>query len=353
MSGGEEKTEQPSEHKLKEARKKGRVAKSTDVVAFFSLASALLALFIFVTFFSRKSIELMSLLGFGFKNIDISLIYSSSSQALDTWFILSLPALLFAGIGSFIGNVIQFGFLFSTHPLKLDLKRLDPVSGFKRLFSKNKLVEFIKQLVKFTAVFLVIIFTVMSQIRNIIFLFRTDLSYALSSLAKLVFVLIVKVLLCFLLIAVADFFWQRFSFLKSMRMSKYEVKKEYKQQEGDPHIKSERKRIHQEAVEGMSVNNVESASVVITNPSHIAVALSYQENIHDAPVVCAKGSESRAKEIITLAHKHSVIVLRNVPLARDLHCFDINEEIPPELYDSVAEVLTFVMELNNANKDNS
>jgi flagellar biosynthetic protein FlhB len=156
-------------------------------------------------------------------------------------------------------------------------------------------------------------------------------------------------MLCFLVIALVDFFWQRWSFFKSMRMSKHEVKKEFIQQEGDPEIKLERRRIQQETLEALSSANVVDASVVITNPSHLAVALRYQESKDLAPRVIAKGVGKNAKAIIGEARRMTIPIMRNVPLARDLQWLEIDEEIPVRLYDSVAEVLTFINELNEKN----
>ena len=153
-------------------------------------------------------------------------------------------------------------------------------------------------------------------------------------------------IICFLVIALFDLLYQRYSFMKSMRMSKYEVKKEYRQQEGDPHIKQERRRMHEEIQESAGVKNIGEAAVVITNPGHIAVAIKYKDGIDQAPTLIAKGVGKRAKELIGEARNQNIPILRNVPLARDLQWLAINEEIPEQLYDSVAEVLIFIHELN-------
>lgn len=347
MSEGEEKTEQPSDFKLREARKKGQVAKSADVVALFGLFFTVAFLAFFSPFCLKKTMTfLVSLNRAGYGQTSSLLVQEAAREAFDLWFILSIPILLAAAVGALIGNLCQFGFLLSTHPIKPDLKKINPISGLKKIFSKDRLVELIKQIVKFSAVSIVIYLTVKDALFEMSLLFRLDLSSALGKVIDLISTIIVRVLLCFFAIAVFDFFWQRYSFTKSMRMSKYEVKKEYKQQEGDPHIKQERRRIQQETLESLSTSSVGDASVVITNPSHLAVAIKYDEENDQTPIVIAKGVGRLAKSIIEEARRKDVPIMRNVPLARDLQWLEINEEIPSRLYDSVAEVLTFISELN-------
>lgn len=348
---GEEKTEQPSEYKLREARKKGQVAKSADVCALMSLFCALMLLAFSCQFiFNRISNFWLRLFTKSFVPVD-HLLNNYLREALDLWIFLCLPVLLAAALGAMGGNLCQFGFLLTSHPLKPDLKRIDPVAGLKKIISKDRVVELIKQLVKFSAVFLIIYLTIKDSLRNVSMLFRLDLVNAMQMSGNLLMVIIIRVLLCFLVVAIFDFFWQRYAFLKSMRMSKYEVKKEYKQQEGDPHIKQERRRIHQEMLEEIASKNIKDASVVITNPSHLAVALKYDEKQDQAPRLLAKGIGKSAKSIIDEARHHSIPIMRNVPLARDLQWLAVNEEIPPNLYDSVAEILTFIYELNRKNSE--
>ncbi len=353
-SEASEKTEQPSEHKLRESRKKGQVAKSPDLAALASLCGVLLMVMIFSTFFFEKiRATFQTLLRRDLNAIDLVVVKGNAKNALDAWMMLSLPVLFAAGLGAMIGNVGQFGFLFSTDPIKFDLKKVDPIAGVKKLFSKNRLFEVIKQIIKFLVVFWVIYAAVKDALPNLTLLFRVDLSMSLGIIGELVKSIFVRVVLCFLVIGVADFFWQRFSFLKSMRMSKYEVKKEYIQQEGDPEIKHERRRIQQETLEELSTGNVSEASVVITNPSHVAVALRYKGYEDAVPKIISKGVGRNAKTIIGEAQRLNIPILRNVPLARDLQWLEINEEIPERLYDSVAEVLTFIQELNIKNAEAS
>lgn len=345
-SESSEKTEAPSEHKLQQARKKGQVAKSNDVAAFGSLLCAVLLLITMSSSVLQKMLGLFNpFISEGMSTIDHGLISHHIAQAFDSWVFFSLPMLFMASLGGIIFNLAQFGFLFSTHPIKFNVKKIDPIAGIKKIFSKDRLIELLKQIAKFFMVLSVIFYCVKVSIMSIIRLGRVDLSFALTVIAHVLVKIVLGVLLCFLLIAIIDFFWQRHSFLKSMRMSKYEVKKEHIQQEGDPQIKYERKRIHQETLETMASARVPEATVVITNPAHIAVALRYDDEKDEAPRVIAKGVGRLAKRIISEAVANNVPTMRNVPLARDLQWLDLNEEIPKHLYEAVAEVLNFVSEL--------
>lgn len=350
MAEGGEKTERASEFKLREARKKGQVAKSADFISLLSMGTALLAIAMLASFLFRHIRAFFDQWPLLFSKREPQALVGALSKAFDTYFMITVPILAAAMLGAIIGNVAQFGFLFTSHPLKPDLKRLSPMKGLKKIFSKDRFFELIKQCIKFILVFWIIIAAIKELLGSISRLFRLPLADALSPMDEVVFTVFSRVLWCFFIVSLIDWFWQRFSFAKSMRMSKYEVKKEYKQQEGDPHIKQERRRLHQEVIESNSMNSLEHASVLITNPSHLAIAVRYNHSIDAVPTVMAKASGSDAKALIVKAQKIRLPVIRNVVLARDLIWLDINEEIPEHLYEAVAEVLTFVMELNQKHK---
>lgn len=287
------------------------------------------------------------------KIFDQGVLQTNLKKALDQWVMLSLPIACVAMLGAILGNVGQFGLLWSSKPIEPDLKRINPLAGFKKLFSKDRAVDLVKQLGKFAVVLMIMYSAVKDALADFCLLSRLEIISGLKRVSDLVSLIIFKVFLGFFLIAILDFFWQRYAFLKSMRMSKYEVKKEYKQQEGDPQIKQERRRIHQETLESLSLNQVQDAAVVITNPQHLAVALKYDEPNDGAPIVVAKGTGLLAKMIREKANFYRIPIMRNVSLARDLQYVDLNEEIPRKLYDSVAEILLFVHELNEASKEAS
>lgn len=335
----EEKTEKPSEFKLKQGRNKGQVAKTADISAWCSLSLAALALWLTTSIYLKEISSLLSASIHNPKNFTILL-----KESYDLWLLLSLPILLSGCLGSIIGNIIQIGWLFTTHPLKPDSKRINPFTGIKKLFSIDRIIDIIKQLSKLAIIFLVSYREIRSSLPHIRGLYEISLWHGYVFISHLIVNIVIKVLLCFLVIAALDWLWSRYSFYKSMRMSKYEVKKEYHQQEGDPHLKHEQKKRHQEMLEAGSAN-IQQAKVLITNPSHLAIAIKFDENIDDTPKVCARGINLMAKALIEEAKLYEIPILRNVPLARDLSWLKINEEIPVKLYHVIAEILIFISEL--------
>lgn len=334
----EEKTEQPSLVKLKEARSKGQVAKSSDLVVVFTLLATLLFLF---AFFRQGLFKLSSYLQHCLTlRADLTALMANG---FDLWFILSLPVLFVAALAAIVATVLQTGFLYTLKPLKPDVKRLDPFSGIKKIFSQDKLIELIKQVVKFSLVLIIIIESLWSQLPSISLLSRVSLKEAPLIFEEFLWDMVKKLLVALGAVALVDLLWQRFFYLKSLRMSKDELKKEQKHQEGDPRLKEERRRLWQEAIEASSQKG---GSFVVINPEHLAIVLLYDDRVHQAPVVLAKGMGPSAKHIVQKARHEQVPIIRNVSLAKDLWWVDINAEIPENLFNSVAEILTFIYELS-------
>lgn len=259
--------------------------------------------------------------------------------ALAPWFI-------FMFIGAILFNYIQVGSLFAVEGLKPEINKLNPAEGFKQKFLKPKqYVELGKTLLKSIITFAVVASVLINEIPNIALL----LSQPAGAVVAYLFALILKigfyVALMFVGLAVGDYFLQRFMFLNQMKMSKQEVKQEYKESEGDPLIKWERKNIHREILSQNIVAAVQTADVVVVNPTHVAVALKYNRADGGAPVIVAKGAELVAKQIRDLAKKADVPMMRDVPLARALYEIELEDEIPEELYETVAEVLRWVYNL--------
>jgi flagellar biosynthetic protein FlhB len=349
-SESEEKSEAPSDFKLRQARRKGQVAKSADVATLISLAFTLLFLSFTMRWIFAQLIQYFNNLYNKIFSISKIALIPTLNESMRLWLKLSIPVLFLAALGAFMGIAGQIGFLFTTHPLKPELKKLDPIKGLKKIVSKDRLLELIKQIIKFSVIFLIIFYSIKSSLHELILLSRVELSVSLPFIAKVLSHVSIRVLLCFALIALFDLWWQRHAFFKSMRMSKYEVKKEYKQHEGDPHLKFERRRMHQELQEQAAARDIGEASVVITNPYHLAAAIRYKEDMDQAPSLIAKAYGPMAKELIAKAQRSLVPIIRNVALVRDLQFLELNEEIPEALYDSVAEVLIFIHELNKKHK---
>lgn len=354
VSSGEEKTEQATPHKLKEARKKGQVAKSVDIIAFFSFLLSFVALYGFFEVGIKKWFFYFKKINSQLNNINAESLSFLLKEGTDLWLLLSIPVLLASSLGIILASLGQFGFLFTTKTLSFSLKKINPIEGLKKIFSKNRLVELLKQLIKFSIVFFIIYRFLKDKVLTISLMTNIPNNNAFLLALEFILDITFKILLGFLAISVIDYFWQKFSFLKTMRMSKYEIKKEYKQQEGDPLLKSERKRIARELMEESSKENVKKARAIIVNPTHLAVGLEYNEKNSAAPIICAKGSQKAAKKIIRLAQYYQIPIVRNVPLARKLYHLELEQEIPESLYEVVAEVLIFINDLNNKNNnDNS
>ena len=349
--GTGEKTEEPTPQKLKQARDKGQVAKSQDAVQAIGFVGTFAV--IGLTFGSIGE-QFMELIVASFdaatREGDLPTALDVMMDAFIDTLVMSLPVLGTAFIFAVASNYMQVGFLFTIHPLKPDIKKLNPIAAIKQMISKKKLVELIKMVVKFGLVSVVTFYAVKDAVRDVVLTARMDLPAAMQVAGTIIYNIAVRVAFLFIVIAAVDFFWQRHAFKKDMMMSKYDVKQEFKQSEGDPQLKAERKALAEELLLHGSQQNVANADAVVTNPAHIAVAIKYDKDKHAAPVVVAKGLRKNAEKIKEIARQAGVPILRNVPLAQALNKLDIDEEIPEELYEAVAEVLNFVFELKEQGK---
>ena len=345
--GTGEKTEEASPQKLKQARDKGQVAKSQDAIQALSfiIVFSIVALTLPTTSTQLQEFLKGSLEAAVRRGDDLSTVLAVANEGLWMVLICSMPALGGAFVAGFAANAMQVGFMISTEPLKPDIKKLNPVDGFKNLFSKKKLVESLKQILKFVAVSWIAYDAVSESMREVILAARIDLWTGVYLGGQIILNIAKKIGLLFVIFAAADFFWQRHVFNKDMMMSKYDVKQEYKQSEGDPHQKAERKQLAEELILHGSQQNVANADAVVVNPAHVAVAIKYDKEKGGAPRVVAKGMRKNAETIKEIARQAGVPILRNIPLAQALHKLDLEEEIPEELYEAVAEVLNFVFEL--------
>jgi len=345
--GTGEKTEEASPQKLKQARDKGQVAKSQDAIQALSfvIVFSTTALTLSTTASKLRDFLAGALEAAVRRGDDLPTVLDVLWEGMWMVIVCSLPALGGAFIAAAAANYIQVGFMFTAEPLKPDIKKLNPVDGAKNLFSKKKLVESLKQLIKFIAVSYIAYDSLQMSMREVVLATRVDLWTGVYIGGQIILNIAKRIGLLFVIFAVADFFWQRHVFNKDMMMSKYDVKQEYKQSEGDPHAKAERKALAEELILHGSQQNVANADAVVVNPAHVAVAIKYDREKGGAPRVVAKGMRKNAETIKEIARSAGVPILRNVPLAQALHKLDLDEEIPEELYEAVAEVLNFVFEL--------
>ena len=344
MSDSGEKTEEPTQKKLDDSRKKGQVWKSKDLTGVFVFLVGLGAL---KASWGLIEEEIKTLFTFTFDHIgkpetlDVATghMLEMSVRAV---ILLTIPVAL---SGAIIGGLVEFlqvGALFTMDPLMPKLEKLNPISGLKNMFSKKAIVELIKNMAKITIAAYVVYGVVRDAMGMVVQTQLMDARGIMAVMSELVYRVAVRVGLVFLLFGIFDVWWQRKSFMKDMMMSKEDVKKEYKESEGDPHHKAHRKQMHQEIMESAQMESVKSADVIVTNPDHVAVALKYDREKDAAPRVIAKGLDFKAERIKELARQSDVPLLRNVPLAHSLLRVDVGQDIPEDLYDAVAEVLNFV-----------
>jgi flagellar biosynthesis protein FlhB len=262
--------------------------------------------------------------------------------------VLLFPAAMLGAL-SFVAaasNFLQVRALFAPEAVQLKFDRLNMIKGFQNLFFKTRTyLELLKNVAKLAILGALVYTAVRSSLRDIVLCSRADPLTAARLAATLMFGLLSRTGMAFLVIGMADFILQKKLYMKQQMMTKYEVKKEHKEESGDPHIRHMRRHMHQRLVAESIVRNVPKADVVVVNPTHLAIAIEYDEPSMNAPEVTAKGQGSMAQRIIALAKSNGVPIMRDVPLAHSLYSVELGSEIPEGLYEAVAEVLNWVYQL--------
>ena len=342
------KTEEPTARRLDEARKKGQVALSREVNNWFVLLAAMLALLATAPSMAadaRRLIELflrhpheLSVDPAGLARALADAVWSAAISAAPVF-----GAIVVAGVGA---GLAQAGWLWAPEVVMPKLDKISPLAGFKRLFSGTALVEFAKGIVKLGIVGWTAWWVLEPEFDTLGLYADRDLAATLALLAKLCLRLLAAVVAVMTVLAGADLLYQRLKFRRDLRMTRAELRDEYKEQEGDPMVKAKLRQIRQERARRRMMQAVPKADVVITNPTHYAVALKYDRDRMDAPVVIAKGVDRIALKIREVAEGAKVPVVENPPLARALHAtVDLDREVPQEHYKAVAEVIGYVMRL--------
>jgi flagellar biosynthesis protein FlhB len=344
-----EKTEQPTPKRIKDARKKGQVFKSNDLTqAFLFLTAA----GILVTTGGSLVLELKALL-IQFFQPDVLTGEMRSDELLrrtgDAWFrgLLSMAPLMAAlCVVAACVTFLQVKALFAPEVLKPKFEKINPAKNFENLFLKPRAyLNLLKNIVKFAIVTALVFYMLKSSLGDIALSVRMDLNQTAAMAGTLLSGLLLRLGGVFIILGAADFMIEKRLYMKGMMMSKYEVQKEYKEDEGDPTIKHIRRQLHEEVLSHDMMTNAAEADVIVINPTHIAVAVRYDEETMDAPIVTAKGQVLIAQKIVEVAKKNHVPIMRNVPLAWGLYEIELGQEIPEELYDTVAEVLNWVYQL--------
>jgi flagellar biosynthetic protein FlhB len=344
----EEKTEDATPKRRQEARNKGQVARSIEINSALVLAGVFAGLKILGPYLLQQASTFMHqwFMQLASKDFTIELTYRLFLEATFIMLKLAMPIMLVALIIGLIANYLQVGFLFSTEAVTLNLDAINPITGFQRVFSKRAIAELIKSLIKIGIVGYVAYKYILEQILFLPNLMQYDLSTSLSKVGEWVFVLAMKVALVLGIMAFFDFVYQRWEFNQNLKMSKQEIKDEHKLQDGDPLIKAKIKERQRMMAVRRMMQEVPKADVVITNPTHFAIALKYDMKTMGAPLVIAKGQDLTAKRIKEIAKEHGVIVVENKPLAQTLFkTTEVGEVIPVDLYQAVAEVLAYVYQL--------
>ncbi len=350
---GGEKTEEPTSKKLSDARDEGQVARSTDLISSAALIALFVSLKIFVARIGNQFIDTFSEF---YNNIvkvaadDFNI--GTASALLKECFLsiiqIVLPIFIIAVFVVIIVNIFQVKWKLTTKPLKPKFSKFNPITGFKKIFSKEKTVDMLKEVLKIIAIIYIAYTTLVKYSENLLRFYDMELIQAVQFIGNIVIKLGLNISIVFLIIGIADFIYQKLKFRKDMRMSKQEIKDEYKQSEGDPQIKGKIRAKMREVSQRRMMQMLPSADVVITNPTHFAAAIKYDKETSEAPMLIAKGADYLAQKIKDVAKENNIEIVENKPLARMLYYnVDVGNEIPPELYQMTAEVLAYVYNLKN------
>lgn len=348
-----ERTESPSAKRRDDFRKKGQVAQSREVQAAAMFTLLLLFWLFFAPFFWAEIREMVTAI---WRSSGEYAITTLSLMQLASYLAVSLaitlaPLFLVALLTGFFSTFLQIGWLFTTEPLIPDLSKLDPIKGMARFFSKRSLVEVIKSLLKVGLIGWIAYKTVAGEFEKALVLTEMPVENTISYLAGTAALVMAKVAGIMIVLAILDYGFVRWEMEEKMKMTKQEQKEEMKETEGDPHIKSKIRSIQQQMARRRMMAAVPGADVVITNPTHIAVALKYETGAMEAPVVLAKGQDLVAEKIREIAREHRVPLVENPPVARLLHSkVEVGQAIPEELFKAVAEILAYVYSLKGVRR---
>ncbi len=347
-----EKSEPATPKKRQEAREKGQVAKSMDLPAAFILFFSFLSFYLFGGYMKEKMISLVSntlrnelLMNLSMNNVQVLF----GKLMLEGMLVLA-PLLALSVVIAILGNYLQFGFMLTGEPLLMKFNKINPIEGFKRMFSMRAFVDFLKSTLKMLIIGYVVYTTMWEEKEKLLVLGRLPLESAMTYIWSITLQLGIKIGLILIVLSIFDFIYQKYEFEKSIKMSKQDIKDEYKKSEGDPLIKGKIKEKQRRMAMQRMMQEVPKADVVITNPTHFAVALKYDAANMQAPVVLAKGTDYLAFKIKDIAKQNGIMTMENKPLARALYAqVEIGESIPAELFQAVAEILAYVYKVKGRN----
>lgn len=353
MAGGaaEEKTERATPKKRRDERKNGHVPISKDVVAVAFILGAFISLrLLFPGIYENTSSFMVTMIDATSNATGTSI---GNLRLFGYEFIMTavrciIPLLLICTALGIVATAVQTKWLFAKKALKPKLSNLSPLKGIKKLFSLKNIVEVLKSILKVIIMGIVLFMVIKGELASMARAMDMDVALSMSYILKEIFMMVVKICLVFVFIAFFDFLYQRWEYERSIRMSKHDIKEEHKQMEGNPQIKGRIREIQRKRARERMMYAIQEADVIIKNPTHFAVALRYDMDHDNAPVVLAKGQDEVAKRILAKGEEHGITIVENKALARAIYATtDLNQEIPPDYYSAVAEVLVYVYRLNN------
>lgn len=349
-----EKTEAATPKKLRDAKKKGQVAHAQDLPAAFTFIASIAVILASSNFLYHQMADFMLGAFRLIANSDLnSTIITLFYKANEVIFIASIPVMVLVTIVGVLVTFLAVGPVFAPEVFKFDIKKFNPIDNLKAKFKMKTLVELLKSTLKIFVASYLIYQVMYKSIPILIQTVSMPITGALIVFNAFLVEVITKVGLFFIIVAMADFFYQKKNFANEMKMEKFEVKQEYKNTEGDPHIKGKRKQIAQEiAYQDGPAGGVKRAQAVVTNPTHLAIAIGYEKHVDAAPYILAMGKDLLAERMIKMAEKHNVPVLRNIPLAHTLwEQGEIYQYVPEETYTALAEILRWLAALEQGTEN--
>lgn len=351
---GGEKTEPATAKKLSDARNEGQVCKSRELGQAVSMVALFLMLKMLMSFMGENFLTLFRQVydkipeTVSVRDLNANVVMAFFQHTMLVSVKLAGPFFAAGVVVALLINIVQVKWKVTTKPLQPNLNKFNPINGFKRIFSKDSLFELLKSIVKVAMIALIAYSALSSHVNEIFLMYNITLNQAIAEIGSLVIDVGYRISLLYCVLGAADYIYQRHKFNEDMKMTKQEVKDEMKNSEGDPQIKSKQRQRMQEASRRRMMQDVPKADVVITNPTHYAVALKYDAGTGTAPVLLAKGADLIAKRIREIAKENRVEIVENKPLARMIYTnVEVGREIPPELYQAVAEILAAVYRAQN------
>lgn len=350
---GSDKTEEATAKKLGDARGEGQVAKSTELISASGLATLFIILKLFSGFMGKSFLEaytrtFSSINRLSRTDYTLPLFESILSDAILNILLICLPIFATVILITFAVILFQVKWKISLKIIAPKFNKINPVNGFKKILSKDKIVDLLIEIIKISVISYIAYSTLKNDWKTLLILYDMKLEQAILLIGNLVINLGLKISFIFLIIGFADLIYQKLKFKKDMRMSKQEVKDEYKNSEGDPQIKGKIKQRMREASMRRMMQSLPKADVVITNPTHLAAAIKYDRETSEAPILLAKGADFLAQKIKEIAKENDIAIVENKPLARMLYYnVEVGAEVPQELYQMTAEVLAYVYGLKN------